>query len=66
MYKNVLQNIDNIEIWPIISFVIFFLFFIILIWWVITADKKLIKRMSELPNDETTPGQSLKSKSESV
>lgn len=49
MYKNVLQGIDNIAIWPVISFVIFFLFFICLLWWVFSADKKLIKIMKEMP-----------------
>jgi cytochrome c oxidase cbb3-type subunit 4 len=49
MYKNVLQHIDNVAIWPIISFIIFFLFFIGLLWWVFTADKKMIQKMSELP-----------------
>ena len=49
MYKNVLQNIDNIEIWPIISFVIFFLFFLCLLWWVFTADKKFIQDMANMP-----------------
>ena len=49
MYNNVLQNIENIAIWPVISFVIFFLFFICLLWWVFTVDKKFIKYMKELP-----------------
>ncbi|MBL7856779.1 MAG: hypothetical protein JNM57_03750 [Cyclobacteriaceae bacterium] len=49
MYKNVLQNIDNIEIWPIISFVIFFLFFLCLLLWVFTADKKFIRDMANMP-----------------
>lgn len=49
MYKDVLQNIDNIQIWPIISFVIFFLFFLVLLWWVFTADKKIIDKMKGLP-----------------
>lgn len=49
MYKNVLQSIDNIAIWPVISFVIFFLFFICLLWWVCTTDKKFIRKMSGLP-----------------
>lgn len=53
MYKNVLQSIDNIAIWPVISFVIFFIFFLCLLWWVFTADKKMITRMSELPIDST-------------
>lgn len=51
MYKNVLQSIDNIAIWPVISFVIFFLFFVCLLWWVFATDKKFIDRMKNLPND---------------
>jgi len=54
MYKNVLQSIDNVAIWPVISFIIFFLFFICLLWWVVTADKGLIKKISELPLESTT------------
>jgi cytochrome c oxidase cbb3-type subunit IV len=53
MYKNVLQSIDNIAIWPVISFVIFFLFFICLLWWVFTTDKNLIDKIKSLPMDET-------------
>lgn len=49
MYKNVLQNIANIEIWPIISFVIFFLFFLCLLWWVFTTDQKFIEKMAAMP-----------------
>ncbi len=49
MYKNILQNIENIQVWPIISFVIFFLFFIILLWWVLTVDKKYVDEMGQLP-----------------
>jgi cytochrome c oxidase cbb3-type subunit IV len=54
MYKNVLQSIENIEIWPVISFVIFFVFFICLVVWVITVDKKFIQKMSALPFEATT------------
>lgn len=53
MYKNVLQHIDNIAIWPVISFVIFFLFFICLLWWVFTADKKIIDKMKSLPIEKS-------------
>ena len=49
MYKNVLQSIDHIAIWPVISFVIFFLFFVCLLWWVFTVDKNFIRKMSEMP-----------------
>lgn len=58
MYKNVLQDIANIEIWPIISFVIFFIFFLCLLWWVFTADRKFITKMKNMPledgNDNTS------------
>ena len=52
MYKEVLRNIDNVAMWPVISFVIFFLFFIILLWWAFTADKKFINYMSNMPMDD--------------
>lgn len=52
MYKNVLQSIDHIAIWPVISFVIFFLFFIGLVWWAFTANKQFINKMSEMPLDK--------------
>ena len=52
MYRNVLQSIDDIAIWPVISFVIFFLFFLCLLWWVLTADKKYISEMECMPMDD--------------
>ena len=61
MYKNVLQSIDNIAIWPVISFVIFFLFFLCLLWWVATVDKKVIKEISELPLESTADNETDKS-----
>jgi len=61
MYKNVLQSIENVAIWPIISFVIFFLFFLCLLWWVATVDKKVIKKISELPLESTAGNDANKS-----
>ena len=54
MYKNVLQSIDNIAIWPVISFVIFFLFFICLLWQVFSTKKAFIDKMKSMPleNDQ--------------
>ena len=49
MYKSVLQSIAGIEIFPIISFVIFFAFFIGLLLYVAFSDKKHIAAMSEMP-----------------
>jgi cbb3-type cytochrome oxidase subunit 3 len=52
MYKNVLQSIENIEIWPVVSFVIFFVFFLCLLLWVFTTDKKFIDKMKGLPIED--------------
>jgi cytochrome c oxidase cbb3-type subunit IV len=51
MYKNVLQSIQGIEIYPLISLVIFALFFIGLIIWLFKIDKSYIKEMEILPLD---------------
>lgn len=58
MYKNVLQAIDGIEIYPLISFGIFFIFFLGLIVYVALMDKKYVSAMSYVAcgneNEETT------------
>ena len=54
MYKEVLQSIDHVAIWPIISFTIFFIFFLVLIWWAMTADKSYIRKMKQLPLDDAS------------
>ncbi|GAB3821558.1 hypothetical protein GCM10028895_23950 [Pontibacter rugosus] len=46
MYKNVLQAIDGIEIYPLISFSIFFVFFLGLIVYVALMDKTYAQAMS--------------------
>lgn len=53
MYKDVLQSIYNIALWPVISFVIFFSFFLGLLLWVFMADKKFIDHMKSMPLYET-------------
>lgn len=52
MYKNVLQSIENIEVWPVISFVIFFVFFLCLLLWVFTTDRGFIEKMKSMPIEE--------------
>lgn len=49
--KNYMDSIPGIEIYPIISLLIFFAFFVILFWWVFTAKKEHIKTLSNLPLD---------------
>lgn len=52
MQKNILQSIEHVAIWPVISFVIFFLFFIMLLWYVFTVDKRYIQYMKHLPGGD--------------
>ena len=49
MFKHYFERIEGIEIYPIISLIIFITFFVGLIIWVIRVDKKYINRMKELP-----------------
>lgn len=49
--KNHMESITGIEIYPLISLLIFFIFFMILFWWVFTAKKEYIKTVSNLPFD---------------
>ncbi|WP_034043941.1 cytochrome c oxidase subunit IV [Wocania ichthyoenteri] len=49
--KNHMESITGIEIYPIISLLIFFIFFAVLFWWVFTAKKDYIKTVSNLPLD---------------
>jgi cytochrome c oxidase cbb3-type subunit 4 len=51
MYKNVLESISGIEIYPLISLVIFFVFFTLVLIWVFKADKQYMKKMETIPLD---------------
>ncbi len=51
---NTLEKIDGVEIYPIISLLIFFTFFVLVAYLVIKTDKKEIDEMSQLPLDENT------------
>jgi cytochrome c oxidase cbb3-type subunit 4 len=49
--KHYMESISGIEIYPLISLLIFFIFFVILFWWVFTAKKEYIEKVSNLPLD---------------
>ena len=57
MFKHYFENIDGIDIYPIISLLIFFIFFVLLFIWVIRVDKQYIKDMEDLPLDRTQTNQ---------
>ena len=50
--KSHLETISGIEIYPLISLVIFFTFFVALFWWVFTAKKDYINKVSNIPLEE--------------
>ena len=47
--KGYMEDIEGEATYPMISLLIFFVFFVILFWWVFTASKEHIKKMSEMP-----------------
>ncbi|MFK8272107.1 CcoQ/FixQ family Cbb3-type cytochrome c oxidase assembly chaperone [Capnocytophaga canimorsus] len=49
--KDHMASIDGIEVFPIISLLIFFLFFVGLFWWVIGYKKETIKELDSIPFD---------------
>ena len=49
--KDHMASIEGIEIYPLISLSIFFLFFLALFWWVLTAKKEYINKVSKFPLD---------------
>jgi hypothetical protein len=49
--KGHLESITGIEIYPIISLLIFFIFFVVLFYWVFTAKKDYITTVSNIPLD---------------
>ncbi|NVJ87343.1 MAG: cbb3-type cytochrome c oxidase subunit 3 [Algoriphagus sp.] len=60
MYKEVLRSIENIEIYPVISLLIFVLFFLGVFVWVKSLPKELVDHMKSLPmenDDELTKHQ---------
>ncbi|WP_029034096.1 cytochrome c oxidase subunit IV [Salinimicrobium terrae] len=57
--KGHMESIAGIEIYPIISLLIFFLFFVALFWWVFTAKKDYINTVEQIPleNDNNDQNQ---------
>ena len=53
-----MTGIEGIEIYPIVSLLIFFTFFALLFFWVFTAKKNYIEEVSNLPFDTTNTDKS--------
>jgi len=52
LVRHYLENIAGIEVYPIISFVLFFTLFIFITWYVIKMDKEVIEEVSNYALDE--------------
>lgn len=50
--KHNMENISGVEIYPILSLLIFFFFFVGLALWVFSYKKEKIREMSAIPLDE--------------
>ncbi|MDG4716665.1 MULTISPECIES: CcoQ/FixQ family Cbb3-type cytochrome c oxidase assembly chaperone [Winogradskyella] len=55
--KNHMESITGIEIYPLISLLIFFIFFVSLFYWVFTAKKDYISKVSNIPLDNQNDSQ---------
>ena len=49
MNKELLQSIEGVSIYPIISLIVFVVFFAVILIWMFKVDKKYIKKMENLP-----------------
>lgn len=52
MYKEVLRSIHGVEVFPVISLLIFFAFFVGVVVWSIRLDRQRVSEMAHLPLDE--------------
>lgn len=53
MFKNYFQDVQYIEVGPVIGLAIFFVFFVVLVYVVVKTDKGFISRMKNLPLEDT-------------
>lgn len=49
MYKDVLRSMNDVGLFPVISFVLFFLFFLVMLFWVLLYKKENIEEYENLP-----------------
>ena len=51
MFQYLFDSIAGIEIFPIISLLLFFSLFLGIVFWAVRVDKNYLKKMEELPLD---------------
>ncbi|MCF8267222.1 MAG: cbb3-type cytochrome c oxidase subunit 3 [Ignavibacteriales bacterium] len=52
MFSKYLSSIKDIEVFPIISLILFFLVFVAIIIWIVRMDKTYLRKMENLPLEE--------------
>jgi hypothetical protein len=55
MYSDILRRIAGIEVFPVISLVLFVAVFTVVLVWTVRMDASRIARLSHLPLDESEP-----------
>lgn len=60
MYKDVLQSIKGVDLYAIISLILFIVLFIVVVVRLIKMDKNYIKKMERLPLEPENNSQNLK------
>ena len=57
MFRNILEKIAGVEVYPVISLVLFVLVFTVMLIWTMRRDERYIRELAEMPlNDESSPG----------
>ncbi len=62
MFKFIRQHaeqIQGVQLYPLISLIIFFLFFVLLLWYVTKMDKQRINTISSIPLKNEEPASNL-------
>lgn len=52
-FNNILEKINGIGVYPMVSLLLFVCFFIIVTIWAFGASEELIRKMEELPLDKS-------------
>ncbi len=52
LVRHYLESISGVEIYPIISFIIFFIFFMVVLYFVVRMDKEYVEEVSNYATDK--------------
>ena len=52
MISNYLSSIENVDIYPIVTLILFFIVFVGVVIWIFTRDKEYITELENIPLDK--------------